>query len=66
MQIIEFLKKLFSPKTDEEVMLCELRAANRERLQASKAIEYAASLLQYHRARIAIIEEELAAKKGKK
>lgn len=62
----EFIKKLFLPKTDEQILLCELRSANRERLQASKAIEYAASLLQYHRARIAIIEEELAAKKGKK
>ena len=42
----EFIKKLFLPKTDEEVMLCELRAANRERLQALKAIEYAASMMQ--------------------
>jgi hypothetical protein len=61
----EFIKKLFLPKTDEEVMMCELRAANRERLQALKAIEYAASMMQYHKARIAIIEEELA-RRGKK
>ena len=61
----EFIKKLFLPKTDEEVMMCELRAANRERLQALKAIEYAASMMQYHKARIAIIEEELV-RRGKR
>ena len=61
----EFIKKLFLPKTDEEVMMCELRAANRERLQALKAIEYAASMMQYHKARIAIIEEELARREKK-
>ena len=61
----EFIKKLFLPKTDEEIMLCELRAANRERLQALKAIEYAASMMQYHKARIAIIEEELARREKK-
>jgi hypothetical protein len=63
MKIKEFIRKMFLPKSDEQVMLCELRAANRERVQAMKAIEYAASLLQYHKARIEILEAELALRK---
>lgn len=60
MKIKEFIRTMFLPKSDEQVMLCELRAANRERVQALKAIEYAASLLQYHKARIEILEGELS------
>lgn len=61
---IELLKKLFLPKSDEQLMRCELRAAHRERVQALKAIEYAASMMQYHKARIEILEGELALLKG--
>ena len=57
--MIEFTKRLLAAPTPLEMAACELVKAQREKLEAESAREYAACMVMYHDARIARLYDRL-------
>ena len=57
--IIAFIKDMLRPRTLEEIIGKEMREAYLSKMDAEKALEYAASVVDYNKQRIRRLEERL-------
>jgi len=55
----DFLKEMLKPKTLNQIMAYELREAQRKKLEAESAVEYAKSVVQFNEQRIKRLEQRL-------
>lgn len=59
--MLQFLKRLFRPRTLSEIQLEELEDARRQLLTAQTALEYATAMVTYHNCRAARLEAAILA-----
>ena len=52
MNLIEYIRQLYTPPSAEAIALRELEEAKRKLLEAQSGREYADSMVKYHEARI--------------
>jgi hypothetical protein len=56
---INFVRDLIRPRTIQELMTKDLREARISKMQAEQSVEYASSVVEYNRNRIARLEKGL-------
>ena len=59
MKFINWIRRMYTPATCEELMARELDAARRDLLLAETAVEYAESIVIYNKQRIERLTEAL-------
>ena len=62
--MIEMVKRLLATPTPLEMAACELVKAQREKLEAESACEYAASMIQYNDDRIERLKRRVTELQG--
>ena len=59
MKFLEWVKRMYTPATCEELMVRELDTARRDLLMAETALDYAESMVLYNKQRILRLTEAL-------
>jgi hypothetical protein len=59
MKFLEWIKRMYTPATCEELMVRELDTAKRDLLLAETALDYAESMVLYNKQRILRLTEAL-------
>ena len=59
MKFLEWIKRMYTPATCEELMVRELDTARRDLLLAETALDYAESMVLYNKQRILRLTEAL-------
>ena len=59
MKFLEWVKRMYTPATCEELMVRELDTARRDLLMAETALDYAESMVLYNNQRIQRLTEAL-------